>query len=385
MTKNAKNQKRGKKNEMPWKYKLQKKVNTLRRELSLLVTKEPSTKHTAMKIRRIHRKYKIKEGQINARIAEHQADIKGIAATIRNRENKEKAKIINSEFSKNPRKVYNDLINENIEVKKPPEKEALEHFWRPLYETEKIHEEHEWIEIIETKNETKPKMPALLITVKTVKKKITKYGNFKSPGIDKIPNFWLKKLEALHPHYACTFNKLINNQEQSPSWLTHGSTSLLPKSEDTQMANKYRPICCLNTTYKLLTGIIADSIYNHLDRGDFLEEEQKGCIRDRLGTMDQLLINKTILEDCKRRQRNLSMAWIDYRKAFDSVQHSWIARCLELYKVDDTLREFLTNQMSYWKTDITLNHSEGEIHIPDVKIKRGIFQGDSLSPLLFAS
>ena len=114
-----------------------------------------------------------------------------------------------------------------------------------------------------------------------------------------------------------------------------------------------------------------------------MEEEQKGCIRDIMGTKDQLLINKTILEDCKRRQRNLSMAWIDYRKAFDSVPHSWINRCLELYKVDDTLREFLKSQMSHWKTDITLNHSEGEIQIPGVKIKRGIFQGDSLSPLLF--
>ena len=33
--------------------------------------------------------------------------------------------------------------------------------------------------------------------------------------------------------------------------------------------------------------------------------------------------------------------------------------------------------------DITLKHNEGEIHLPDVKVKRGIFQGDSLSPLLF--
>ena len=226
-------------------------------------------------------------------------------------------------------------------------------------------------------------MPALTITAETVKKKITQYGNFKSPGTDKIPNFWLKKLTSLHSHYACTFNKLLNKEEEFPVWYTHGKTSLLPKSENTQMANKYRPICCLNTTYKLLNGIIADSIYSHLDKGNFLEEEQKGCIRDRLGTKDQLLINKTILEDAKRRQRNLSMAWIDYRKAFDSVLHSWISRCLELYKVDDTLRQFITHQMTFRKTDITLNHSKGELHIPNVQIKRGIFQGDSLSPLLF--
>ena len=102
-----------------------------------------------------------------------------------------------------------------------------------------------------------------------------------------------------------------------------------------------------------------------------------------MGTKDQLLINKTVLEDCKRRGRNLSMACIDYRKAFDSVPHSWIKRCMELYKVSDNVRSFLEKQMSKWETDITLQHENGSIKLPGVKIQRGIYQGDSLSPLLF--
>jgi len=114
-----------------------------------------------------------------------------------------------------------------------------------------------------------------------------------------------------------------------------------------------------------------------------MENEQKGCIRKKMGTKDQLLINKSILEDAKRRQRNLSMAWVDYQKAFDSVPHSWINRCLELYKVEEGLRTFLKDQMTKWKTSITLSHAHGDIRIPDIKIQRGIFQGDSLSPLLF--
>ena len=39
--------------------------------------------------------------------------------------------------------------------------------------------------------------------------------------------------------------------------------------------------------------------------------------------------------------------------------------------------------MTKWNTDITLRHTKGEINIPNVKIRRGIYQGDSLSPLLF--
>ena len=37
-----------------------------------------------------------------------------------------------------------------------------------------------------------------------------------------------------------------------------------------------------------------------------------------------LLIDNTILRDCRKRHTNLGMAWIDYKKADDMVPHSWI-------------------------------------------------------------
>ena len=43
----------------------------------------------------------------------------------------------------------------------------------------------------------------------------------------------------------------------------------------------------------------------------------------------------------------------------------------------------MENTMPSWKTQLNLHHEGGTIEIDDVKIKRGIFQGDSLSPLLF--
>ena len=39
--------------------------------------------------------------------------------------------------------------------------------------------------------------------------------------------------------------------------------------------------------------------------------------------------------------------------------------------------------MSQWKTNMTLVHKEGVLETGQIRIKRGIFQGDSLSPLLF--
>ena len=79
----------------------------------------------------------------------------------------------------------------------------------------------------------------------------------------------------------------------------------------------------------------------------------------------------------------MSTAWRDYKKAFDSVPHSWILKCLQMYKIHPVLITFIEESMSQWKTNKTLVHMEGVLETGPIRIKRGIFQGDSLSPLLF--
>ena len=77
-----------------------------------------------------------------------------------------------------------------------------------------------------------------------------------------------------------------------------------------------------------------------MENENLLPEEQKGCRRKSRGTKDQLLIDKTILKDCRKRRTNLAMAWIDYRKAYDFVPHSWILECLDMLGIADNVRSF---------------------------------------------
>ena len=85
----------------------------------------------------------------------------------------------------------------------------------------------------------------------------------------------------------------------------------------------------------------------------------------------------------KNRKKNLSTAWIDYKKAFDSVPHTWILKAIELYKISPIISNFLRTSMTKWQTRLLLSHNDGTLKSDPIKIKRGIFQGDSLSPLLF--
>ena len=145
------------------------------------------------------------------------------------------------------------------------------------------------------------------------------------------------------------------------------------------LVSNFRPITCLPLIWKLLTGILAEELYEHLEKTNSLPWEQKGCRKGSRGTKDQLLIDKMIVKDCKKRLKSLAVAWIDYRKAYEMVPHSWIQKCMEAFGVAVNVRSFVNASMKQWNTELTASNQR----LGNVKIRRGIFQGDSLSPLLF--
>ena len=60
------------------------------------------------------------------------------------------------------------------------------------------------------------------------------------------------------------------------------------------------------------------------------------------------------------------------------VPHSGIIECLELFRVAENIKSLLVNSMEKWMIMLCSGNSDwGE-----VEIKRGIFQGDSLSSLV---
>ena len=56
-----------------------------------------------------------------------------------------------------------------------------------------------------------------------------------------------------------------------------------------------------------------------LDTYKLMEIEQRGAKVGCSGTMNNLLIDRMVTEDCNRGKRNLSMAWVDVAKAYDST------------------------------------------------------------------
>jgi hypothetical protein len=116
-----------------------------------------------------------------------------------------------------------------------------------------------------------------------------------------------------------------------------------------------------------------------LEEQSLLPAEQKGCHPESKGCKDQLMISKVIYQDCRRRNRNLSRAWIDYQKAFDS----WVEKSITLVGVNSKIVRFCKLSTERWNTRFFLKTKQEVMQSQHIQIRRGIFQGDSLSPLRF--
>ena len=165
--------------------------------------------------------------------------------------------------------------------------------------------------------------------------------NWKDPGEEDVQGSEIKSLIKLHERIAVQTNKILMGDDSLPARTTQGCTVLY--QTDPRKGNaveNYCPITCLPLIRKLLTGVIAEEMYDYLEQEKLLPEKQKGCRRETCRTKDQLLIDKTVLKDYKKRHKNLSMEWIDYKKAYDFVPHSWITECMELFGIADKVKLF---------------------------------------------
>ena len=131
--------------------------------------------------------------------------------------------------------------------------------------------------------------------------------------------------------------------------------------------------------WKILTAQIRENIYYSLTSRGFFPDEQKGCCKGSTGTVELLYIDQHILIESNTRRKNLAMAWIDYKNAYDMLPQSWILHCLKMYKMSHEVINFIEQTMNTWRVELTA----GGRSKAKTKIQRGIFQRDAQSSLLF--
>ena len=192
-----------------------------------------------------------------------------------------------------------------------------------------------------------------------------------------VQGYWIKNLSNLHERIPVQRNKTLMGDDSLPAWVTHGRTVLC--QQDPRKGNaveNYRPITFFTLIWKLLTGVIAEDMYDYLEQEKLLPEEQKGCRRGSRGTKDQLLIDKTVLKVCKKRHmvslslilRKVSASY-KWGKKECKLNHSLFMDDLKLFSKSEEQMDTLVRTVYVFSTDIGMEFGTKKCGI--LSMKRG--------------
>lgn len=206
---------------------------------------------------------------------------------------------------------------------------------------------------------------------------IKKMKNGKSPGIDGYTTEFYKFFWSdLKKYLMKSYNFSFDNGHLSVSQ-TQGMITCLPKEGKSKFYLKnWRPITLLNVDTKIISAAIANRIKPLLKT--LISETQQGFIKGRyIGECTRLvydLIEKTEEEDIPG-----LLVLIDFEKAFDTLEWSFMDKALNFYGFGSNICKWVKVLYANAQSCVINNGHCSNFFT----IKRGVRQGDPLSPYLF--
>ena len=202
--------------------------------------------------------------------------------------------------------MYRNFRGTKINVENLPSKDEVESFWKSIWcKNVTFNKDAPWINDLVVNYCKGAKQNVYSIDLKTLNTVINKINPSKAPGRDLIIGFWYKKLDYYRESFVTLLQNTYEGEIDLPDWLSLAKTTLTPKNENTRIAKNYRPIACLNIMYKLYKGSLNIFLQELCIRNNTITPEQAGGKPEVWGCIEQLLLNKSILNEVKQRKRNL--------------------------------------------------------------------------------
>ncbi|CAG4937562.1 unnamed protein product [Colias eurytheme] len=250
--------------------------------------------------------------------------------------------------------------------------EEATNYYRNLYQSKNKNKIINKINNSVTDSEPIPK-----ILVKETIRAINTQKMDKTPGADQITNELLKSTTSvIAPILTDIFNNIIDSEIIPADW-TKSTITLLHKKGDKGDIGNYRPISLMSNVYKVFSKIILSRITATLDANQ--PKEQAG-FRSKYSTIDHIHVLRQVLQKYNEYNKIYYLGFVDYNKAFDSLEHDYIWEALNIQGIHGKYIRILQNIYSRSTAQVRLE-SMGDIF----PIERGVRQGDPISPKLFSA
>lgn len=152
---------------------------------------------------------------------------------------------------------------------------------------------------------------------------------------------------------------------------------LIPKTQNADSMDQFRPIAMANFKFKIISKILADRLAQIMP--NIVSQEQRGFIQGRNIKDCVCLASEAInMLDQKSFGGNLAFK-VDISKAFDTLNWKFLLKVLKQFGFSETFCNWIDAILQSAKLSICINGSQQGYF----SCSRGVRQGDPLSPLLF--
>lgn len=219
-------------------------------------------------------------------------------------------------------------------------------------------------------------LPLLQITQDELSKAISEASDNPNYGPDQIPLYFFKRCESVFINKILDlFNISLLTGKFPDVWKT-AFVQPIHKQGSNNLVDNYRPISILSSLPKIFDKIIADKLCDSLI--GVIAQEQHGFIKGK-STLTNLLIFNEFINQSFSEGFQVDAIYLDFSKAFDSVQHPLLLAKLHNVGIRDTLLQWIG---SYLNDRIQIVRLNGTYSDP-IKVSSGVPQGSHLGPLLF--
>jgi hypothetical protein len=202
----------------------------------------------------------------------------------------------------------------------------------------------------------------------------------KACGIDSIINEYLKNCPISVVNLVVNmFNLVLESGVVPTDWCIGIIQPLYKKKGSPNDPDNYRGITLLSCVGKLFTACLNERLATFLECAGILGEEQAG-FRAGYSTLDHIFVLHSLIDLYISKERRMYCAFVDYKKAFDLVDRSYLWSKLIGSHINGNFLTVLYNMYKNAKSCVKKGAALSEIFTCNI----GVRQGENLSPLLFS-